>query len=97
MFCSVSQITCPVELQPAYLDLRRSDIDPGMAAAPGFIRRTLLSSQTSADDLLLIVYWESREHAVAYRQSRVHDDLRDKTIKLIKGRPVTKDYDILAE
>jgi heme-degrading monooxygenase HmoA len=97
MFCSVSQITCPAELQSAYLNLRRSDIDPGMAAAPGFIRRTLLRSQMSTDELLLIVYWESRDHAIAYRQSRVHDNLRDKTIKLINGRPVTKDYDILAE
>jgi heme-degrading monooxygenase HmoA len=97
MFCSVSTIKCPLPLQAAYLELRRAHIDPGMASAPGFARRTLLRSQDAPDELLLVVYWKSKGHAVAYRKSRIHDNLRDRTTKLINGRPLTRDYDILEE
>jgi heme-degrading monooxygenase HmoA len=97
MFCSVSTIKCPVDLQPAYLELRRQHVDPGMASASGFVRRVLLRSQEAKDELVLIVYWQSKEQATTYRQSRIHDNLRDKTTKLISGRPITRDYDILAE
>ena len=85
MFCSVSVIRCAPENLEAYLDLRRREIDPGMAAAAGFVRRTLLRSRDTADELLLIVHWASHEHALAYRRGG-HADLRRQALALLKDR-----------
>jgi heme-degrading monooxygenase HmoA len=93
MFCSVSTIHCPVSKQQEYFELRRREIEPAMTSAKGFIRRELLVSRTNPEKYLLIVYWETTECAQAYRDSRVHDDVRLKTIALIGARPATEDYD----
>ena len=96
MFCSVSVIRCAPEALEAYLDLRRREIDPRMAAAPGFVRRTLLRSLEAEDEFLLIVYWQSREHALAYRRGGVHDDLRRQALAILKEPLRTRDYEVLA-
>lgn len=95
MFCSVSVIRCAAENLEAYLDLRRREIDPRMAAAPGFVRRTLLRSRDAADELLLIVHWASHEHALAYRRGAVHEDLRRQALALLEAPLQTRDYDLL--
>jgi len=96
MFCSVSVIRCAPENLEAYLDLRRREIDPGMAAAAGFVRRTLLRSRDTADELLLIVHWASHEHALAYRRGAVHEDLRRQALALLKEPLKTRDYELLS-
>jgi quinol monooxygenase YgiN len=95
MFCSVSVIRCAPESLDAYLDLRRREIDPRMAAAPGFMRRTVLRSLDSEDELLLIVHWASREDALAYRRGTVHADLRRQALALLKEPLRTRDYESL--
>src|SRR5262245_50347762 len=96
MFVSVSVIRCAADRQEEYLDLRRREIDPRMAAAPGFVRRTLLRSLQADDELMLIVYWESREHALAYRAGAVHDDLRRQALRILSESLRTRDYELLA-
>jgi len=96
MFCSVSVIRCAPENLEAYLDLRRREIDPGMAAAAGFVPRTLLRSRDTADELLLIVHWASHEHALAYRRGAVHEDLRRQALALLKEPLKTRDYELLS-
>jgi heme-degrading monooxygenase HmoA len=66
-----------------------------MASASGFLRRTLLRSLETEDELVLIVYWESREHALAYRRGVVHDDLRRQALALLKEPLRTRDYEVL--
>jgi heme-degrading monooxygenase HmoA len=95
MFASVSVIRCAPEVRDEYLDLRRREIDPRMAAAPGFLRRSLLRSLDAEDEMVLIVYWESREHALAYRRGAVHDDLRRQALALLKEPLRTRDYEVL--
>jgi heme-degrading monooxygenase HmoA len=95
MFASLSVIRCAPEARDAYLELRRREIDPRMASAPGFLRRTLLRSLETEDELVLIVYWESREHALAYRRGVVHDDLRRQALALLKEPLRTRDYEVL--
>jgi heme-degrading monooxygenase HmoA len=97
MFCSVSVIRCAPENLPAYQDLRRREIDPRMAAAPGFVRRTLLQSLETHDELVLIVYWQSREHALAYRRGAVHEDLRRQALALLEEPLRTRDYEVLGD
>jgi heme-degrading monooxygenase HmoA len=93
VFCSVSTIRCTEAQRKAYFALRRSEIEPAMMSAPGFIKRELLRNRSDPDRYLLLVYWESDEAAAAYRVSRIHDHVRDKTIALIGARPQTEDYD----
>jgi heme-degrading monooxygenase HmoA len=96
MFASMSVIRCAPDRQEAYLALRRREIDPKMAAAPGFLRRTLFRSLEAADELVLVVYWESREHALAYRKGAVHEDLRRQALELLSEPLRTRDYEVLA-
>ncbi len=96
MFVSMSVIRCAPEMREAYLELRQREIDPRMASAPGFLRRTLLRSLDTEDELMLIVHWSSREHALAYRRSAVHDDLRRQALALLKEPLRTRDYEVLA-
>jgi heme-degrading monooxygenase HmoA len=96
MFASISIIRCTPDRQDAYLDLRRREIDPRMAGAPGFVRRTLFRSLDSVDELVLVVYWRSRDHAQAYRKGAVHDDLRRQALELLSEPLRTRDYDVLA-
>jgi quinol monooxygenase YgiN len=96
VFCSVSVIRCAPANLEAYLDLRRREVDPRMAAAPGFVRRTLLQSRQPESELLLIVHWRSYEDALAYRRGAVHDDLRRQALALLEGPLETRDYDLLA-
>jgi heme-degrading monooxygenase HmoA len=97
MFCSVSVIRCAPANLEAYLDLRRREIDPRMAAAPGFVRRTLLKSRQTENELLLIVHWRSYEDAVAYRKGAVHEELRRQAMDLLEGPLQTRDYDLLTD
>jgi heme-degrading monooxygenase HmoA len=97
MFCSVSVIRCAPRNLAAYRELRQREIDPRMAAAPGFVRRTLLRSLDSEDELVLIVYWQSREHALAYRRGAVHEDLRRQALVLLEAPLRTRDYELLGD
>ena len=45
---------------------------------------------------MLIVYWASREHALAYRQSAVHDDPRRQALRHLSEPLRTRDYEVLA-
>ena len=65
-------------------------------AAAGFVRRTLLRSRDTADELLLIVHWASHEHALAYRRGAVHEDLRRQALALLKEPLKTRDYELLS-
>jgi heme-degrading monooxygenase HmoA len=95
VFCSISVIRCAPESLEAYLALRRREIDPRMAAAPGFVRRTLLRSLDADDELLLLVHWASRADALAYRRGAVHADLRRQALALLKEPLRTRDYESL--
>ena len=65
-----------------------------MAAAPGFVRRTLFRSLEAADELVLIVYWESR--TTRWRtEGAVHDDLRRQALMLLSEPLRTRDYEVL--
>ncbi len=97
MFCSFSLIRCAPENLEAYLDLRRREIDPRMAAAPGFLKRELFRSREADDELMLLVYWESLAHATAYRQGPVHEDLRRQALQLLKEPLRTRDYDVVSD
>ena len=94
MFCSLSTIRCAPENMEAYLDLRRREIDPRMAAAPGFVKRELLRARDADDELVLVVYWRSYEDAVAYRRGPVHEDLRRQALELLKEPLKTRDFDV---
>jgi quinol monooxygenase YgiN len=96
VFYSVSVIRCPPANLEAYLDLRRREVDPRMASAPGFLRRTLLRSRDVEGELLLIVHWASHADALAYRRGAVHDDLRRQALALLERPLETRDYDLLA-
>src|SRR4051812_44278296 len=97
MFCSFSLIRCAPENREAYLALRREMLDPGMASAPGFVRRELFVSKDTEDEMYLLVYWDSVEAAKNYRKGAVHESARQKAMTLLKGPLQTRDYDIVAE
>lgn len=97
MFCSFSLIKCAPENREAYLTLRREMLDPGMASAPGFVKRELFISRDTPDEIYLLVYWESDEAAQAYRKGAVHESARQKAMTLLKGPLQTRDYDIVAD
>jgi hypothetical protein len=48
-------------------------------------------------NLILIVSWESWEHALSYRRSAVHNNLRRQALALLKESLRTRDYEVLAE
>lgn len=95
MICAFSRIWCAPERLEEYLKLRKETIDPGMASAPGFIRRELFKSMDADDEIILQVYWDSRESALNYRKSRTHDGLKSQALQVMKRPLETHDYEII--
>lgn len=97
MFYSVSTIHCPSDKLQEYIELRERTIEPILKDASGFRSRLLLRNRLTGD-LLLLIGWDSDDSAKAYRESAGHDDLREKTKKLLNGvRPQTLDFDVLLD
>lgn len=97
MFYSVSTIQCPPDKLTEYVQLRERTIEPLLKNASGFRSRLLLRNRLTGE-LLLVIGWDSDGSARAYRESAGHEELREKTKKLLNGaRPQTVDFDVILE
>lgn len=85
-YALVSRIPFDSETEKDYLALRRTTINPMMAAHAGFISNLMLRPQDESSEFLMINKWVSKEHADAYRATPVHDDLKKQTMALLPRR-----------
>lgn len=84
-----------------YLELRRTTVNPGMAALAGFCSSTILARAGGEDggedggagDFLIVNQWESREHARAYGDSTLHDGFKVEVRSLLDRHSGTREYE----
>lgn len=76
-----------------YLDLRRTAVNPGMAALDGFCSSTVLRRLDAPNEFRIINQWISREAAEAYHHSSLHDAFRTEVRSLLAKHTVTGEYE----
>lgn len=82
-YVSLSRIKYDPATEAEYLKLRRDVIDPGMATQEGFISTLLVRPHDRENEYLLAIKWMSEAHATAYRESKVHDDLKRQALAIL--------------
>lgn len=82
-YASVSRIKCEADREEEYIVLRRDVINPGMATQEGFVSSLFLRLIDSDGEYLLVNKWRSREDAQKYEKSELHEELRQKAMKVL--------------
>jgi 4-oxalocrotonate tautomerase len=76
-----------------YLDLRRTVVNPGMAALGGFCSTSILRRLDAPNEFRIINQWVSREAAEAYHHSTLHDDFRTGVRSLLANHSGAREYE----
>lgn len=77
---------------PAYLELRRHVVNPGMAALDGFLSATILQDLDNPNDHLIVNQWTSEAAAKAYSTGNLHDEFRAEVRALLTQHSGTRYY-----
>lgn len=94
-YASISRIQYDPNREVEYLALRRDVINPGMATQDGFVSSLLLRRHDAENEYLLVNKWLTREHAEAYQQGAVHDQLREQALSILPKRLETAGADVV--
>jgi 4-oxalocrotonate tautomerase len=79
-----------------YLELRRTAVNPGMAALGGFCSTSILRRLDAPNEFRIINQWVSREAAEAYHHSTLHDEFRTEVRSLLANHSGAREYETVA-
>ena len=86
-YISLSTVNCSPSQLKEYIDLRHQSIEPTMMAQPGYVSTTLLSIDSSSENLMILNKWINAKQAEAYGASDVHQLMRKLSLEVL-GKPL---------